>query len=115
MLFQLRTDNHIKNRENLADSIRADVEAALTPQFSDRLHRIEVYLQDLNSRKGGVDTRCAIEAHLAGHQPLAVTNEGLNVDDAVSGAVNKLIHALEHVVGRLQDRNGRRSMSGEPG
>jgi len=114
MLFQLRTDNHIKNRESLADNIRSDVESALLPHFSERLRRVEVYLQDLNARKGGVDTRCAIEVHLAGHQPVAVTHEALNVDEAVSGAVDKLTHALEHMFGRLQDGKGRNSMSGEP-
>jgi len=114
MLFQLRTDNHIKNHEGLADGIQADVESALTPHYTDRLRRVEVYLQDLNAKKGGVDTRCAIEAHLAGHQPVAVTNEALNVDEAVRGAVDKLLHALEHTLGRLSDRGGRTSMSGEP-
>ena len=114
MLFQLRTDNHIKNNEDLAESIRADVEAAITPHFADRMRRVEVYLQDLNSHKGGVDTRCAIEAHLAGHQPVAVTNEATNVEEAVSGALDKLVHALEHTLGRLKDREGRISMSGDP-
>jgi len=114
MLFQLRTDNHIPNREGLAQGIQADVESALLPHFSERLRRIEVYLQDLNAKKGGVDKRCAIEAHLAGHQPVAVTNEATNVDEAVSGAVDKLLHALEHTLGRLQDRGGRAPMSGEP-
>jgi hypothetical protein len=113
MLFQLRTDNHIPNRESLAEGIRADVESALSPQYSDRVRRIEVYLQDLNSHKGGVDTRCAIEIHLAGHQPLAVSMEAVNVDEAVTGAVAKLGHALEHTFGRLQDRNGNVSMSGQ--
>src|SRR4051794_25320123 len=64
MLFQLRTDNHIPNSEDLAASVRADVEGALTRRYADRLRRIEVYLQDVNGHKGGVDTRCAIEAHL---------------------------------------------------
>src|SRR5262245_54398198 len=114
MLFQVRTDNHFKNWEGLAEGIRADVESALTPTFSDRLRRVEVYLQDLNSHKGGVDTRCAIEAHLAGYQPVAVSNEAPNVDEAVSGAVDKLVHALEHRLGRLKDRGGQASMSGEP-
>lgn len=114
MLFQLRTDNHIKNHEGLEEGIRADVESALTGHFTDRLRRVEVYLQDLNSHKGGVDTRCAIEAHLAGHQPVAVSNQAPNVDEAVGGAVDKLVRALEHTLGRLQDRGGRISMSGEP-
>jgi len=114
MLFQLRTDNHIKNHERLADGIRADVEAGLTSHFTDRLQRVEVYLQDLNSHKGGVDKRCAIEAHVAGHQPVAVSNEAPTVDEAVSGAIEKLLRALEHTLGRLSDRGGRISMSGEP-
>jgi|SRR4051812_44158530 len=114
MLFQLRTDNHIKNREGLAEGIRTDVESALSPHFLGRVGRVEVYLQDLNSHKGGVDIRCAIEAHVAGHQPVAVTNKAPNVEEAVSGAVDKLLHALEHTLGRLQDRGGRISMSGEP-
>src|SRR5947209_18481532 len=113
MLFQLRTDNHIKNREELAESIRTDLESALTPQYSDRLRRVEVYLQDQNSHKGGNDIRCAIELHLAGHQPVVATNEAANIDDAVSGATDKLLHALEHTLGKLKDRGGRASMSGE--
>jgi hypothetical protein len=114
MLFQLRTDNHIKNHEALEQGIRADVESALTPQYADRMRRIEVYVQDLNSHKGGVDKRCAIEAHLAGHQPVAVSCEAPSVDEAVDGAVEKLLRALEHTLGRLNDRGGRISMSGEP-
>jgi ribosome-associated translation inhibitor RaiA len=114
MRFQLRTDNHIKNREALAEGVRADVESAIPQHFANRLHRIEVYLQDLNSNKGGVDKRCAIEAHLDGHQPVAVSNEAASVQDAVSGALDKLLRALEHTIGRLQDRGGRVSMSGEP-
>jgi len=115
MLFQLRTDNHIPNREQLAERIRADLEAGITPNCLDRLRRVEVYLQDMNAQKGGIDKRCAIEAHPAGHQPVAVSNEAATVDEAVSGAVDKLNHALDHTFGRLRDRAGRVPMSGEPG
>jgi len=112
MLFQLRTDNHIRNREGLAEGIQADVESALLPNYAERVHRIEVYLQDLNSKKGGIDKRCAIEAHLPGHQPVTVTHEAPNVDVAVNGAAEKLNRALEHVLGRLEDKGGRVPMSG---
>src|SRR5438552_13371294 len=113
MLFQVRTDNHIKNNDDLAGRIQADVESALHPRFADRLRRVEVYLQDTNGPKGGPDTRCSIEAHLAGHQPVAVHSIAGSVDEAVSAAVEKLLHALEHTLGRLGDRNGQVSMSGE--
>jgi hypothetical protein len=114
MLLQVRTDNHIDNSEGLADRVRAEVEGALTRRFSDRLQRVEVYLQDVNSHKGGVDKRCTIEARLAGYQPVAVHNAAPTLDEAVSGAVDRLLHALEHALGRLSDRGGPVSMSGEP-
>ena len=106
MLFQLRTDNHIKNSEELAGRVRADLEGSLTRQYADRLHRVEVYLQDVNGRKGGIDKRCAIEAHLSGHQPVAVSDQAASIDEALSGAAGKLARALEHTLGKLDDRDG---------
>jgi len=113
MHFQVRTDNHIENSEALIDSIRDEVEGALTPRFADRIRRVEVYLQDMNSHKRGVDTRCSIEISLAGHQPVAVDDRATTIEDAVAGAVDKVLRALDHMVGRLEDRAGRVSMSGE--
>ena len=112
MHFQVRTDNHIDNNEELLDRIRAEVEGALDPRFTDRIRRVEVYLQDMNSHKRGIDTRCCIEVSLAGHQPVAVDDTAADIDDAVSGATDKLLRALERTLGRLEDRDDRVSMSG---
>ena len=106
MHFQLRTDNHIKNSEDLADRVRAGVEGGLARHHADRARRVEVYLQDVNGHKGGIDKRCAIEAHLDGHQPVAVHHQAASIDEAVRGAVDKLARALEHTLGRLADREG---------
>ncbi len=113
MLFQVRTDNHVTNSEGLAEGVRAEVEGALVPRFGDQLRRVEVYIQDVNSHKKGVDKRCAIEAHLAGYQPVAVDARAAGVDEAVSAAVDQLLRALDHRLGRLADRGGHVSMSGE--
>lgn len=113
MHFQVRTDNHIENSEALTDSIRADVDGALTPRFTDRVRRVEVYLQDMNSHKKGIDIRCSIEVSLAGHQPVAVDDHATSVEDAVRGATDKVVRALDRMVGRLGDRSDRVSMSGE--
>jgi len=113
MQFQVRTDNHIKNSEGLADKTQAEVEGALHPRFAGRLRRVEVYLQDMNGQKGGMDIRCAIEAHLAGHSAVAVDHRAADVDEAVTGAVSRLLHVLEHTLGRLEDHGGRVSMSGQ--
>jgi ribosome-associated translation inhibitor RaiA len=113
MHFQVRTDNHIENTDDLADRVRAEVEGAVHPRFTDRLRRVEVYLQDVNSHKGGSDKRCTIEAHLAGHQPVAVHEQAPAVAEAVSAAVDRLTRVLESTLGRLADRGGRVPMSGE--
>jgi len=113
MHFQVRTDNHIDNSVELTDHIRDEVEGAFSPRFSGRIRRVEVYLQDVNANKNGVDIRCSIEVSLAGHQPVAVDDRATTIDDAVRGAVDKAIRALEHMLDRLHDRSGRISMSGE--
>ncbi len=113
MHFQVRTDNHIHNNETITDGIRAEVEAAIGDRFGDRIRRVEVYLQDMNAQKGGIDIRCSIEVSLAGHQPIAVHDVAAGVDDAVTGAVDKMTRIIEHTLGRIEDRNGRVSMSGE--
>lgn len=113
MLIQVRTDNHIRNSEALSDNVRTEVENAVRRRYAERLQRVEVYLQDVNSHKRGAATRCAIEAHLAGYQPVAVDATARNVDSAVDAALEMLLHAIEHRLGRLGDRGGRVSMSGQ--
>lgn len=115
MIFQVRTDNHIKNSAKFSESIRADVEAAIGSRFGDRLRRVEVYLEDTNADKGGVDTRCSIEVHLAGRPSVIAENRAADVEAAVDGAVEKVLRVLEKQLGRQNDRAGRTSATGEEG
>lgn len=113
MIFQVRTDNHIRNSAAFAESIRADVEAAIGTRFGDRLRRVEVYLEDVNSDKGGVDTRCSVEIHLAGRPAVAAHAQEADVEAAVDGAVERVLHVIEKQLGRLEDRAGHTSAAGE--
>lgn len=115
MIFQVRTDNHIRNSAEFAESIRADVEAALAPRFGERLRRVEVYLEDTNAEKGGVDTRCSIEVHLAGRPAVAAESRAGDVETAVEGAVEKVMRVLEKQLGRQDDRAGNTSAAGSNG
>jgi len=114
MLVQVRTDNHIPNSQELSDRIQAEVEGALERRYADQLRRVEVYLQDVNGQKGGIDKRCAIEAHLSGYQPVTVHAVAAAIDEAIRGAVDKLTRALAHTLGRLGDRKGQTPRSGGP-
>lgn len=113
MQVQVRTDNHIPNTEALADRVRDEVEGALADRYHGQVRRVDVHIQDMNGHKHGVDKRCSVEVHLDGHSPVAASHESVSVDDAVSGAVDKVVRGLEHTMGRLRDKGGRVSMSGE--
>lgn len=115
MIFQVRTDNHIKNSAEFAESIRADVESTIGPRFGDRLRRVEVYLEDTNGEKGGVDTRCSIEVHLAGRPAVTAEGRAADVETAVDGAVEKVLRVLEKQLGRQDDRAGHTSAAGDEG
>ena len=72
-------------------------------RFEDRVTRIDVRLADENNSKSSSDDkRCVMEAHAAGLKPIAVTNHADTTEKAVKGAVEKLKHALEHSIGKLQ-------------
>jgi ribosome-associated translation inhibitor RaiA len=77
--------------------------------LADHITRVEVHLSDENGKKGGDnDKRCLMEARLRGHQPIAVTHEAGTVDDALSGAADKLKSSIDHTLGRLSDHEGRK-------
>ncbi len=101
MLIQVNTDHNIEGHEELVAQVEAVVEAALS-RFGDRITRVEVHISDENGAKsGGNDKRCMMEARLEHRRPTSVTNHATTVDDAVSGAADKLQRSLESTLGRL--------------
>jgi len=113
MFINVRTDNHIQGREQLVSEVELTVTASLK-RFAPQVISVEVHLADENSHKEGQrDKRCSIEARLAGLPPFAATDNGDNLDQALDGALDKLVALLDHKLGRLGDRKGRTSYSGE--
>lgn len=113
MHFQLRTDNHIINNERLADWVHAEVDGTLGPRFGERLRRVEVYLEDRNAHKRGTDTRCTVEVHLAGMSAVAAEGRAAGVAEALDSAIERVLRAIEHRLGRLEDRAGQTPASGQ--
>lgn len=103
MKIQFNTDNNITGSEELRRPLEETISRSLD-RFSDRITRLEVHLNDVNSHKGGDDDkRCMLEARLEGLQPVAVTNNAGTHEEAVRGAVNKLKAALDTVLGKLRN------------
>jgi ribosome-associated translation inhibitor RaiA len=105
MLVQVNTGNGIDNTEALQRWASEHLNETLD-RFQQEITRIEVQLSDENSGKGGDgDKRCMLEARLASHQPVAVNHHGETQDEAFRGAARKLLHALDHTLGKLRDHH----------
>lgn len=93
--MQINSDNHISNTEDFSAELTSSIETSMK-KFSSHITRLEVYLRDENSTKGGADDKkCSIEARLEGLQPLGVSHKAETLRDAFHGAVKK----IERVVG----------------
>src|SRR3954447_24135769 len=107
MHVQVNTGNGLENKETL-DRWAAEFLNESLARFGQDLTRVEVQLFDENSgKKGAADKRCMLEARLGGRAPVAVNHHGETQDEAFRGATQKLIHMLEHTLGKL-DRHTHR-------
>lgn len=107
MQVQVNASNGIDNKESLERWVAQFIGEALAHYRQD-ITRVEVQLSDENSTaKGPADKRCALEARLANHQPLAVTHHAENQDLALRGAAQKLQRLLEHTLGKLDRHRDR--------
>ncbi len=96
--------NHIPGSVELHEWVGTTVEDRLE-RFDDFLTRVEVHVSDENAQKAGADDkRCQIEARPKGHQAVSVTHKAESLQLAVDGAADKMQHALEHLMGKLDTR-----------
>ncbi len=104
MQIQLNSDNHIKGSPALQQSVETILEQSLKHLAND-LTRVEVYLNDENSTKGGAsDKRCMLEARVTGSAPIAVEHKAPSMDQAVRGAADQLVRALKSTLDKKKDK-----------
>jgi ribosome-associated translation inhibitor RaiA len=93
--------NHIEGSARLQEWVGSTVVDALH-RFEDQLARVEIHVSDENAQKGGAaDKRCQIEARLQGVSSVSVSHKAENLELAVEGAAEKMVHALDHQIGKL--------------
>lgn len=103
MQVQVNTDKHITGGERLTEYVRSAVNAKLH-RFGSHVTRIEVHISDENAHKShGSDKKCVLEARPAGMQPMAVTHLAATVDQAITGAVEKLERVLGDAFAQLHN------------
>lgn len=105
MQIQVNTGNGVENSESLQRWASEHLSDVLS-RFQQDITRVEVQLNDENSGKAGnADKRCMMEARLVRHQPVAVSHHGETQDEAFRGAARKLVHALDHTLGKARDHH----------
>ena len=102
MQIQINTDHHIQGHESLLERLRDSLEDDLS-RMSDHITRVEIHISDENGEKSGLnDKRCVMEARLEGRQPIAVSCQAENLDQAVNCASDKLVRLIENTLGRTR-------------
>lgn len=103
MKIQVNTDANIPGHAARVEGVTRTVAHALA-RFAESITRVEVHLSDENSGKSGRnDQRCVLEARLQGRSPVAVTEHADSQGQALNGATDKMVHLLEHALGRAHD------------
>jgi len=105
VIVQVHTDSNIQSSPDLTSEVEALVASAVG-RFGDRVSRVQVHLGDENSsrKEGSNDKRCMMEVKLDGRPPIAVVEQAATLDQAMTGAADKLQRSIESMLGRLNDR-----------
>jgi ribosome-associated translation inhibitor RaiA len=107
MQIQINTDHNIQGREALVERLNGSVEKSLR-RVADHITRVEVHLSIESGGKGGQsDKRCTMEARLEGLAPVAVSDHAGTIDQAITGASDKLLRAIDGVLGKMRDKSHR--------
>ena len=106
MDVQINTSNNVEGREAFNARLEKTVRERLS-RFEGKLTRVELHIADENAdRNDGHDKRCVVEARPAGFGPVSVSDQADTVEQAASGALGKMITALDRTFGKLTTRKG---------
>ncbi len=110
MNIQINTDHNIKSNKTLIAKFSSTIKNALS-RISDQITSVQVHLSDADGKKkGNNDKRCLIEARLEGRRPIVVTEHAANLNQALDGAIDKLLGMVESIQGRRKDKRDHKSV-----
>ncbi len=101
MQVQIHTDNHIEGTEAMGKWVTTSIKDTLA-RFAGQITRVEVHFSDENAGKktSPENKQCMLEARMEGLAPLAVKHHAANLNQALDGASEKLVHLIENTIGR---------------
>jgi len=113
MNIKINTGHNIHGNEVLIAKFSSTIESSLS-RISDHITSVEVHMKDEDGdKKGKNDKRCMIEAHLERRQPIVVTDHADTLNQALDGALDKLISMIETILGRQHDQRNHKADQSE--
>ena len=106
MQILVNTGEGLETSDALEAHVRDKLEG-VDRRFGDRITRLEVYLKDVNSDKGGLDIVCTMEARPAGIDPLVVEARAADAYTATHEAAKRMERVLDHRLGKQKDMEKR--------
>ena len=114
MNIQINTGHNIQSNKALIAKFSSTIESSLS-RMSNHITSVEVHLKDEDGAKRGKnDKRCMIEARLEGRQPIVVTDHASTLNQALDGAIDKIINMIESILGRQRDQRISQTEQSEP-
>lgn len=105
MQIEIHGNNHAEIDQPWIDSQKQHL-AEQMERFADYLTRIEVFINEENNHnQGPKKQRCAMEARMKHHQPIAVTDFAETIQQAVNGASTKLKRCLNDHIEKLSENS----------
>jgi hypothetical protein len=105
MIMNLNTDGNIAGDQKPAQQKRA-VGRNSREHFCEQITRVEIRLSDDNRDKksGTEDERRLPEARFAGLRPIALGHQAATLNQAVDGAIDKLVRFIDSAPGQSGNR-----------
>jgi ribosome-associated translation inhibitor RaiA len=104
MNIQINTGHNIEGNEALISKFSDIIESSLS-RVSNHITTVEVHLKDEDGNKDGKnDKRCMIEVHIEGRKPIAVSGNADTLNQALDGAIDKLLRMVDGIIGRELDK-----------
>jgi len=100
MQVMVNSGKHVDTSMAFKTDIRGRVRDKLQ-RYEEHLTRVEIHLSDENALKTGPqDKRCKVEARMKGRDPMSVSYDAGELQQAIDGAMNKLTAVLERNIGK---------------
>lgn len=103
------SDRHALMSDEAVDRTESKLHAAVS-KFGDWVHGVELFVEDSNAHKGGVDKRCKLKIRLSRGKNLFVESEHQSLSRALSEVIARAEKLVLRTIQKLSKKGFKRKM-----